>query len=193
MRTFADFAQLLGLLLASTALLLLILAARAWRRAPFEAASVGLHVAALFLLPAALFFLTHRVVAERLKTVEFCGSCHVMDPYVADLNDPESQTLAAVHHQNRLTGEHSCHACHSGYGLAGNFEAKKAGVRHVIRYYTGRYETPLAIPGGLSNRSCLGCHEGARRFSARRPHRVYAQELAHDERRCIECHGPAHP
>ena len=50
---------------------------------------------------------------------EFCGSCHVMGRHLADLDDPESQGLAARHAKNAFFGQKACYTCHANYGLLG--------------------------------------------------------------------------
>ncbi len=42
------------------------------------------------------------LVFERAEKVTFCASCHLtMQPYVDDMRDPESESLAAIHYKNR--------------------------------------------------------------------------------------------
>ena len=42
------------------------------------------------------------VAVSHSETVAFCASCHKpMQPYVDDMKDPRSESLAAVHYKNR--------------------------------------------------------------------------------------------
>ena len=43
----------------------------------------------------------------------FCGSCHVMGPYIRDAEDAKSNSLAAIHSRNHRFGEESCYTCHA--------------------------------------------------------------------------------
>ena len=51
--------------------------------------------AIIVLLPVFVTGTTVSVSMSRTRDVTFCASCHVMEPYVADLHDPDSETLAA--------------------------------------------------------------------------------------------------
>ncbi len=74
----------------------------------------------------------------------FCGSCHSMDAYVADADDPLSQSMAARHGRNPYFGDHNCYTCHADYGMLGYPLTKLNGMRHVYEYYLGgwRNKTP---------------------------------------------------
>src|SRR5215470_19486262 len=92
-------------------------------------------------LPAAAYGLGMLMVMEKSKDVRFCGSCHVMTPVVESLRATDGSSLAAVHYTRGLvpTGE-ACYTCHSGYGIWGTFGAKRAGVVHMLRAFTGLYD-----------------------------------------------------
>jgi len=112
-----------------------------------------------FLILAPLgYVLNAGLAVSGAKSVAFCGSCHVMDGYVADLQNPDSEHLAAQHYQFRWIADHQCYTCHSDYGLFGDVQAKMAGLRHVWFYNVGGYELPLKIRNRYDNQRCLFCH-----------------------------------
>ena len=129
-----DWLRLLPVLVALPAAAILV-----WGlvrgRLPPAAAVAGL------VLPAAAYGLGMLMVMEKSKDVRFCGSCHVMTPVVESLGATDGSSLAAIHYTRGLvpTGE-ACYTCHSGYGIWGTFDAKKAGVMHMLRTVTGRYD-----------------------------------------------------
>src|SRR5512139_1616945 len=66
-----------------------------------------------------VYFLNAGLAIQGSKPVEFCNSCHVMNRYVEDLENPDSERLAAQHFQYRWISDHQCYTCHSDYGLFG--------------------------------------------------------------------------
>jgi hypothetical protein len=70
-------------------------------------------------------FMTFAHGFESSGTVSACGSCHVMTPFVRDLQDPKSNTLAATRFKNRFILRNLRYECHSDY-------AKLSGVGHVF-------------------------------------------------------------
>jgi hypothetical protein len=149
------------------------------------------------ILPSVAYGLGVLMVLEESKSVQFCGSCHVMVPVVRHLTTPDDTSLAAIHYQRGLvpTAE-TCYTCHSGYGIWGTLDAKKAGVMHMVRALTGRYELPLRINGTFDITSCLGCHAGAPSFRAVEAHQapdLQAALLDHSMSCTGTCHPTAHP
>lgn len=88
----------------------------------------------LFLLPPTTMLLGNVVGFQKDRLS--CGNGHTMDPWIQDMKNPDSQTLAAKHYRNRWIDEDPCCTCHTGYGLSGNFEAKKGRVSHVMHCYS---------------------------------------------------------
>ena len=135
---------------------------------------------------------------ELTKQRRFCGSCHVMDPYVIDSGDLKSETLASAHSRNPWFGDQSCYVCHADYGMFGTITTKIGGMHHVWDYYTDDWSRPGHRPPKLykpySNVACRQCHPES---SAIVPieHRVHMQALGKDQVGCAnaECHGPVHP
>lgn len=134
---------------------------------------------------------------------EFCGSCHVMQPWVDQSLDPMDTSLAAVHARNNRFGAQNCYICHGEYGMLGTAVTKLGGLGHVWEYYTEFHRYPIAeaIPRiqlrePFSNDACLQCH------STRTPlwdgvpeHGGLAMEVRSGDTSCTSagCHGPAHP
>ena len=179
------------------ALLNLALLAFAWRSlgpAGVTPTVRGWLLVAVGLVPVMVAFLAFAHGLEGSTTVSACGSCHVMTPFVRDLQNVKSETLAARHFKNRYIRESQCYTCHSDYGLAGTLKAKLEGLGHVLRYTTGRYELPITINQPYPNVRCLGCHGGSQKFLNAAGHpKEEMHNLLDGTVPCIACHGPAHP
>ncbi len=135
------------------------------------------------------------LVFSRAERVEFCGSCHrVLQPYVDEMTDSTSESLAAVHFRNQFIPADQCYECHTSYGLFGSLEAKIQGVREVMRYYTGTYELPITIWRQYSNADCLKCHARSARWLALEAHTDarFQRDLYEDRTSCMDCHDSAH-
>lgn len=180
-----------GLVLLNVILLLI-----AWGR--LRAADAPSHMwgwllVAVGLVPIMVAFMTFAHGLESSTQVAACGSCHVMTPFVRDLQDVKSDTLAATHFKNRLIRESQCYTCHSDYGLGGTLKAKFEGLGHVWRYTTGLYSVPIKIAHPYPNVRCLGCHGESQRFLSSETKKPIMAELMSGETSCLTCHGPAHP
>ncbi len=147
-----------------------------------------------FVLSPILYLLNFSVAVEDSKTVEFCNSCHIMNGYVSDLQDPESEYLASLHYQYRWIADNQCFSCHSDYGLFGNAKAKLTGIKHVWAYYTD-YETPLKLYDTYNNKICLHCHAPVISFQETEEHDENAAEILSNEMSCfgVGCHIGTHP
>ena len=188
-----DWARGLGIAFVLLAVGLLALA---WRRLRLTGMTSGrkeLLILPLVVLPLAIVFLGYSYGIESSKSVSSCGSCHVMKPYLADLQNPDSDTLAATHYKNRYIQDHHCYTCHTDYGMFGTLQAKMEGLGHVTRNTTGAYTLPLKIAHPYPNRRCLGCHEESQKFQRSEGHpKEDLPKLLSGETSCIDCHGPAH-
>lgn len=143
-------------------------------------------------LPSFAMLLGTFLVFERAERVEFCGSCHAaMYAYVADMQNVESQSLAAVHFRNRYIPVNQCYICHTSFGLFGTMQAKIAGMEDVRRYYFGSFHQPIRMRIPYENGECLKCHADAVRWSA--DHAGVSEAVLSGEVRCLGCHGRAHP
>ncbi len=140
---------------------------------------------------------------EATKHREFCGSCHVMTPYLDDATDPKSTGLAAIHTRNAQFGEESCYTCHADYGMFGTIVTKMGGMRHVYLYLTEFRNKTLAeakaeihILRPFPSSTCRRCHTtSAPKWSEVGDHAALLKELRAGEVGCVGegCHGPAHP
>lgn len=140
---------------------------------------------------------------EHTKHRTFCGSCHVMTPYLLDSDDPHSRTLAAAHARNEAFGTNSCYECHQDYGAFSTIMTKVGGMRHVYEYYThyrsvdvrtAVFEIELYKP--IANVSCTRCHSTKGPIWLRvGDHRSSIADVRSGKVSCVSdgCHGPSHP
>jgi hypothetical protein len=152
--------------------------------------------AGLVALPAAAYAFGGLLLLEDSKRLEFCGSCHVMTPLVASLRADDGSLASKHFAAGAIPGAEACYVCHSGYGIWGTVGAKRAGVGHMIRTVTGRYDLPIEMHGSFDIRSCLGCHAASARFRAVEEHRPrdLQEELLSGATGCTGlCHDEAHP
>lgn len=148
---------------------------------------------ALIVLPATAVFLANYHTFEGVHEVRGCASCHVMLPMVNDMQDPKSETLAALHYKNRWIADNQCYHCHSDYGLGGNLEAKMTGFRHLARYTTRTYQEPIKSRVKFDSNNCLHCHENAPKWMAVEFHIESLPALRTNMATCVECHAAPHP
>jgi nitrate/TMAO reductase-like tetraheme cytochrome c subunit len=140
---------------------------------------------------------------EHTKHRTFCGSCHVMVPYLLDSNDPNSKSLAAAHARNEEFGPDNCYECHKDYGAFSTVMTKIGGMRHVYEYYThyrkvdvrdAVFEIELYKP--MANVACTRCHSTEVRYWLEvGDHRSSLEGLRSGKVSCASdgCHGPSHP
>jgi nitrate/TMAO reductase-like tetraheme cytochrome c subunit len=145
------------------------------------------------LLPAPVMFLSTAVGLEQSKSVDFCMSCHVMQPFIDDLKNPASKTLAALHYQNRYIQREHCYRCHTDYGVLGTMEAKKQGLGHIWKATTGSYTLPVKMSKPYNYTICLDCHAESARFNKEAAHDGVVQETISGKGKCLDCHDAPHP
>ncbi|MBZ5722742.1 MAG: NapC/NirT family cytochrome c [Acidobacteriia bacterium] len=132
------------------------------------------------------------LVFERSQRVALCSSCHLaMKPYVDDMKDPKSQSLAAIHYANRYIADDQCYSCHTSYGMFGTLQAKAEGIVDVFKYYTHTFSVPLKMRHPYSNNDCLKCHGASAKFLASHTHDRDA--MFADEVSCSQCHDDDNP
>ena len=188
-----QWTQGLGILLTLLNLVVLVVAWRRLRNAHTLRGVVGTLFFGLAVLPVVVIFFGYTQGISGMETVRACGGCHTMTSRVADLQDPNSESLAAVHYKNRYIRENQCYTCHSDYGMLGTIAAKLDGVGHVVRYVTGTYVLPIKIAHPYPNVRCFACHAGSQKFLKSPGHPADVQpQLASGEVSCLTCHGPAH-
>ena len=155
-------------------------------------ASWAVLVLSVCVLPPAAMLVGTPLVFERAERIEFCGSCHAaMKPYLTDMANPESQSLAAIHYRNRYIPQDQCYVCHTSFGLFGTLQAKLAGLEDVRRYYLKTYGHPISMRAPYPSEECLKCHADAVRWRAQ--HTAVRDDLLSGRMRCFNCHGSAHP
>jgi nitrate/TMAO reductase-like tetraheme cytochrome c subunit len=179
------------LILGSGALVAYTLITR--RRRITEEQSKWLLFLGVAVLPIPALLLSGVVGVEHSKVVSFCNSCHPMDPFVDDMRDIDSDTLAAVHFKHRLIQKEHCYTCHTDYGIFGTMEAKLAGLGHIYMDATGRWDAPISLSKPYQFRICLNCHAGALRFEGEEDHEDVIEEVVNGETDCTECHEMGHP
>lgn len=151
----------------------------------------------LAVVPGFALLVANLDLVEHSKDVRFCGSCHgPMAPLVAAVVSP-NETLASIHYQSgAVPSSTACFTCHSGYGLAGDVEAKLSGLGHMWHELRGSYTYPLAMKGPFDIGSCLECHLHAPSFQAVPSHMDPAvqKDLVSHVLSCTgSCHPAAHP
>ncbi len=173
------------------AILLIVYSLVRYRGRVESPVSWGLLVAGVGVLPGASILFGSLLVFHRAEGVAFCASCHLaMKPYVDDMQNPASQSLAAVHYKNRYIPSDQCYTCHTSFGMFGDVQAKWAGMIDVQRYYMRSFEFPLTMRAPYPNTDCLKCHAEAMKWSA--AHKEFKESVFDGEVSCLECHGKAH-
>ena len=132
------------------------------------------------------------MIFKRAQRVEFCTSCHAaMDPFVKDMQNPDSTSLAAVHFKNSYIPEDQCYQCHTDYGIFGDAGAKTKGMVDVVRNYTHTFKTPIQIGHPYRNNDCLKCHAQSAKWVA--AHAATKDDLLAGKQSCLDCHGKSTP
>lgn len=189
MRWISGAGILLGLVSAGI-LVTVLLRSPDWR---VSAAAKWTLLVGLFLLPAMTMLSGNVVGFHHVKNS--CTQCHTMDPWVNDMKDPKSQTLAAKHFQNRWIPDDQCYTCHTGYGLAGNVRAKIGGLSHVTHEYLTGVPPEIKIKRPFDVATCLHCHGESAKYLKIEQH-VDAEmkpKILTGELSCFECHASPHP
>jgi len=178
---------------AAVAIALLVVVELILRRRIGRAVMHWLLLVGLLVLPMLTLTATTTVILEETKTVNSCASCHSMDPFVSDMRNPASTTLAARHFINKWIPENQCYECHTTYGIHGTFKAKCVGLRHWWKYTTDDWQRPITYVGKYPDANCLKCHEGTPGYLNAPPHQAAFKALETGEVDCMFCHGPPHP
>jgi hypothetical protein len=163
-----------------------------YRGAAVSPASWGVLLAGAVALPLLITGVGTILVFGRAERVEFCASCHLtMKPFVDDLKNPTSKSLAALHYRNRYIPDNQCYNCHTSYGLFGTVQAKKEGLNDVYKYYTRTFHLPIELRHPYPNTDCLKCHAGSAKWIA--SHEDYKDALFSGEATCMQCHAESNP
>jgi nitrate/TMAO reductase-like tetraheme cytochrome c subunit len=131
------------------------------------------------LLAFGLLFLVFSI--EVSSTPQFCGSCHIMEPYY-------NSWVSSSH------GSIACVECHIPPGITAEFRKKYEALSMVARYFTGTYGTNPWTE--VDDSACLRCHErrliqGREVFhNALFDHRPHLAEVRRGMKlRCTSCHS----
>ena len=165
------------------------------RQQPMDPTTRWVLLIAFLVLSPLVYALNLGLAISDAKAVSFCDSCHVMKAYVADLENPDSEQLAALHYQFRWIADHQCYTCHSDYGLFGGIDAKIAGLWHTWYNFVAGYELPLKIRGTYDNQRCLFCHGPVKAYREVPEHARNAAAIASSAKSCVDgnCHVRPHP
>ena len=148
----------------------------------------------LAIVPSFSLALAQGVAYEQMQRVEFCRSCHIMEPYAADLADAKSDTLASAHALNhRVDPARACYVCHSTYTLTGPLTDKLRGLHHVTAFYFGHSKEDIHVYEPFKNATCLHCHGGAKSFETHAAHLAVMDQIRSEEMSCLTCHSAPHP
>jgi cytochrome c nitrite reductase small subunit len=156
--------------------------------------SWGLLIVGVGIIPALTSGFGTLLVFERAERVSFCLSCHLtMQPFVQDMENPKSTSLAAIHYKNRYIPDDQCYVCHTSYGMFGTVKAKQSGMMDVYKYFTRTYHLPIKLREAYPNTDCLKCHAGSVKWQ--KDHADYKDAVFSGQMTCMQCHGmdtPAH-
>ena len=183
----------LGIASAVVGIIVLVLTQHVYRNKITRGTYHWLLLLALFVLPLTATLSTTATVMEGTKSVQACASCHVMHPFVNDLKNPSSPTLAARHYRHNWIARDQCYACHVTYGATGTLAGKRDGFRHWVYYITNTYSDPIKYAGSYENSICLACHGQTTKWIQVKSHQALAEEFTTDRIACTRCHGPPHP
>jgi nitrate/TMAO reductase-like tetraheme cytochrome c subunit len=190
--SFGTFFRVLGIGAAALSLVALILVQFVFRDRFQRKTRHWILLLLLLVFPLVSMLGAMQTVTEETKTVASCNSCHVMEPFVNDMKNPASATLAAQHYKNSWIPKQQCYQCHTTYGVHGTLAAKRDGFRHWLLYVTGTYDEPIQYSGSYPNVNCTSCHGKDPDFRAVDAHAALQDRLQSDEVSCASCHGPPH-
>jgi cytochrome c-type protein NapC len=185
------------------------------RRPPLGRLSKMLLLLGLGVLPLMVSLTGNIAGFEYTLSRPFCGSCHVMGPYLRDAEDPNSRSLAAIHSRNHRFGENSCYNCHADYQMFGAITTKMTGMKHLFKYVTEYASTGPDGEGGPTiklykredlehgkmaqekfnahmNGVCMQCHSTQSAIWVDK-HGDFASDLRQFNTVCIDCHNEIHP
>ncbi len=193
-----DLLKLVALVCAGCAALII-----AWylvRRPPLGRLTKVLLLLGLGLLPVTVALTGNIAGYEYTLSRPFCGSCHVMGPYLRDAEDANSQSLAAIHSRNHRFGEQSCYMCHADYSMFGAITTKMNGMKHLYYYITEYANTGPDGEGGptihlykpFKNGTCMQCHSTAAKQYVE-THKDQLDQIRSGDMQCIDCHSEVHP
>jgi cytochrome c nitrite reductase small subunit len=180
----------LAMAISSMALIAWTLAAHRGRLAGFRARLLLFIGVCCVPFPAVL--MSAAVGLEQSKAVGFCNSCHPMGAFVADMKDPGSRSLSAVHFRNRYIQDEHCYNCHTDYGLFGTLQAKLGGMSHVWSEFAGAGSGQVRPKTNYRFTICLNCHGQSSKFIQQKEHAGVVNKVLAGQSVCTECHQRSH-
>ncbi len=163
-----------------------------YRGGTARAGSWAVLIVGVGILPMILSGVGTILVFQRAERVDFCLSCHLtMKPFVTDMKNPKSNSLAAIHYTNRYIPDDQCYVCHTSYGVNGTVQAKKEGMIDVYKYFTHTYHLPIKLRHPYPNNDCLKCHAGSAKWAV--AHTDFKDALFAGSMTCMQCHADSNP
>jgi cytochrome c-type protein NapC len=173
------------------------------KRPPLDAAGKSMMMLGVGVLPIFVAMVGNLEGFNATETQGFCGSCHTMDMWIEDANDPDSESLAAIHSRTTKFGDKSCYVCHKDYGMYGYAMTKLGGMGHVYEFLSGwmwydreQVLEEIHIKRPFKNENCMQCHSttGAI-WTNTQDHIGLLDDLRAGTTSCVSagCHGYAHP
>ena len=154
---------------------------------------------AFFAMPVVFAWHAIGVDLHNMKTVAFCGSCHVMEEHSASLTVRDDEPLSSVHYRNNyVKQETACYECHATYAMFGGVRTKVYGLRHVWANFTADVApADIKMYRPYNNHNCLRCHETSERFRKQKKHRAnerFIEDSRSNAVSCLKsgCHDLAH-
>ena len=175
-----------------TLALLTIVVIRHWRGTSPTSGKRSLFFAA-GLLPIATLYFTDQTLFYSMQKKDFCASCHVMEPFVQSLREPDTEHLAGLHVQHGWIRENPCFICHTDYDMMGGARAKVKGLRHLYAFYTKDSKERPSLYNPYPNGNCLSCHKQTVTFDDIEDHIDNMEDILSDDASCMDCHESAHP
>ena len=191
--TVADILRNLGIVAVVLSVVILLLVEFYYKVRIKRSTYRWLMLLGLFVLPVLVGISAMGTLLEETKTVDSCQSCHVMEPFVLEMQDPEGGSLASRHYDNKWIEDNQCYHCHTSYGVQGDLAAKRDGFRHWLLFVTETWPEPIEFAGSYPNQNCMACHGGTPKYEEVPSHAAIAEDLASNKVSCTSCHGPAHP
>jgi len=143
--------------------------------------------------PVLVTLATFAMSFQRAEQVSFCGDCHTQAPWIVDMEDPNSKSLAALHYRNRWILDDQCYTCHADYGFLGPIKTKIRALKEVAIYYSGiGMPRQIKLPKPFPNANCLQCHGPAANFRSDPTHAAVMKALVVNKLSCVTCHQPIH-
>ena len=183
--------------LASAVIAIIILVYYLVVRPPLGRATKVVLLFGLGVMPLAVSLAGNISGFEYTLKRDFCGSCHVMRPYVEDAADTKSTSLASIHSRNSTFGHESCYTCHADYQIFGAMTTKANGLKHLYYYITeysntgpyGEGGKPIHMYKKFQNVMCTRCHSTeAPRWASVEDHAGMLEDLRKGDAKCIDCH-----